>query len=168
MTHYIITSVDLQRFWMPTLQKWTEDQGLTPLYWTSGSETRWAPRVHGGGTEGEALSMALVVVTVERHLHRDAGTVDVEVLWRSTLETTQAALDAVADHMGSAEEGIQDLTGLTLGEFKGRLRRLLRPGRIPPGSLASELPRALLALGLPSNDKVGKRAAVVRVEVGTF
>lgn len=87
-----------------------------------------------------------------------------EVMWEGTYPTTHAANDMLGDRMGSQEYGMDDLSGLSLGEFRGRLVRLLR--RLDPESIE----RALVASVIedpffPDNEDMGKKRTVVTVSI---
>lgn len=103
--------------------------------------------------------MINLVVAVDKVLtHRS------ERVWEASYPSTHEANDRLGDHMGSREFGIEDLSGLSLGEFRGRLYRLLK--RLPEDSVE----RALVEMiyhdpSLPDNSDLGKKLAVVEVTV---
>lgn len=103
--------------------------------------------------------MISVTVTVEKILRNSA-----EVVWEATYPSTHAANDQLGTYMGSREFGLEDLSGLSLGEFRGRLYRLLK--RLPEPSLERELVEMIYEdPALPNNEDLGKKLAVVNVTI---
>lgn len=98
-------------------------------------------------------------MTGHSSLHVSLVTPGRKVLWETAIAYSDEEDKYVASHMGSTESSITELTGLSLGDFRGRLRRL---GKRLKGPAAERLQD--LCDALPKSSDVSKKLTVVKLE----